>query len=460
MNLTSSSTSSHILRIIIAVFAILYLLNCFLKIPALNYIGSILLLYIMSQSVLRLPKVNRRVVSGLIVLGALLLIWSDASLLSWISAIMKNANLVTLFICVPMMSMPFFYEDYQGELKAVAQTRMQNLLSFCVLVFVSTHVLGVLISIGAAVIIYELLLPNARLYQAEDIFLMTLTRSYCSAGFWSPAWASVLVVTSQMNIEWLSLIPIGLAGTLIYFLLDMVSIALKIKKDPSRYPRLKPEEGVQVHWKKVYTMLILAGLLIAMIILASVVTPWDLMIIIPLVSISFPILCAVFQKHLPSYREGMGRYYRHSLLKVQNEVTLFAAAGFLGKALELSGVGQKLPGLIPDWLSLYPALLIAFIMGLMIIPSLIGVHPVVTGTALVSAIVPAAIGLGTMTFALTIIVGWLLTIVLSPFSATSLITSGLTGKTSWSISLGMNGRFGLICVVLFSLLISLVGPLL
>lgn len=460
MNISNTSFSSQVLRIVIISFAFLYLCNYFLQLPALHYIGSALLLYIISQSIFRLPKVNRRVVSGLFIVGAGLLLWSGAEPLLWIKALMKNANLVTLFICVPMMSMPFFYEDYQGELKVVAQTRMQNLLSFCLLVFVSTHILGVLISVGAAVIIYELMLPNARLYKAEDTFLATLIRSYCSSGFWSPAWASILVVTSQLNIEWLRLIPIGLAATLIYLSLDMATIAYKIKKEPGRYPRLKAEEGTRVHWKKIYTMLLLAGLLIAMIIIASIVTPWDLMVIIPMVSIVFPILCAVFQKHLPAYREGMVKYYKHSLFKVQSEVALFTAAGFLGKALELSGIGQMLPGLIPDWLSRYPALLIAVIMFMMIIPSLVGVHAVVTGTALVSAIVPASIGLGNMTFALAVITGWMLTILLSPFSATSLITSGLTGKTSWSISLGINGKFGLLCIVLFSLIISFVGPML
>jgi hypothetical protein len=183
------------------------------------------------------------------------------------------------------------------------------------------------------------------------------------------------------------------------------------------------------------------------------------MIIIPIVSIIFPILCALLQKHTPEYKTGMKKYYDKSLLKVQSEVTLFTAAGFLGKALELSGVGELLPNLLPHWMYQYPALLMMALMLIIIVPSLIGVHPVVTGTALVTAIVPAAIGMSSMTFALTILTGWLLGILLSPFSATSLITSGFTGKTSWSIALGLNGKFGFACVVIFSLIISIIGPL-
>lgn len=459
MNTSTSSLRNHILRIVVTLFAILYLFNYFLELTFLNYLGSALLFFIMSQAIFRLPKVNRRVVLGLFIVGAALLLWSGIEPAGWLKALTKNANLVTLFICVPMMSMPFFYEDYQSELKTVAQTRMQSLVPFLVLVSLSTHVLGVLISVGAVAIIYELMLPNAKLYQAEDTFLATLIRSYCSSGFWSPAWASIIVVTSQLDINWLSLIPIGLALTIVYNALNIAIITFEIKRKPTKYPRLEAEPGAEVNWKKIYTMLFLAAVLIAMIVIASIVTPWSLMIIIPIVSIIFPILCALLQKHTPEYKTGMKKYYDKSLLKVQSEVTLFTAAGFLGKALELSGVGELLPNLLPHWMYQYPALLMMALMLIIIVPSLIGVHPVVTGTALVTAIVPAAIGMSSMTFALTILTGWLLGILLSPFSATSLITSGFTGKTSWSIALGLNGKFGFACVVIFSLIISIIGPL-
>lgn len=456
----TNSIRSHLLRVIIIAFAVLYLCNYFLKLPALSYMASILLLYIISQVVFQLPKINRRVVLTLFCAGAALLFWAGIKPALWLTALMKNASLVTLFICVPMMSLPFFYEDYQGQLKIVAQTRMQTLLPFCLLLTLCTHIMGVLISIGAITVMYELMAPNAKLYNSEDTFLSTLLRSYCSAGFWSPAWASVLVLTAQTDVSWVSLIPVGIIFTIIYNSINLAGIAYKIRRHPENYQRLQPEEGVNVNWQKIRTMMALAAILISSIIIASLLTPWSLLIIIPLVSMIFPGFCGIFQKHLPEYKNGMKKYYSESLFKVQNVVALFTAAGFLGKALELSGVGDLLPGLLPYWLSSYSALLSATIIIIMIIPSMIGVHPVITGTALVSAIVPASIGMDVTTFALTIMTGWVLTTLMSPFSAVSLITSGLSGRSSWSLALGINGRFGLFCLVIFSIIISLVGPIL
>ena len=97
---------------------------------------------------------------------------------------------------------------------------------------------------------------------------------------------------------------------------------------------------------------------------------------------------------------------------------------------------------------------------IMILPAMLGIHPVVTGTALVASIIPEAFGLTEMTFVLIIITGWLLSTMCSPFTATSTLVSGCSGKPPWDIGLGLNGVFGAAAMVVFSVIIVLVGPLL
>ena len=450
----------HLFRFIVILFAVLYLINSFVGSTTLTYIGAVLLLLILGRSFPKLKKVNLRVYSLLFIAGAILLFWSKAPLSTWAFALMKNANLVCLFTCAPMISLPFFYEDYQSELKVVAQTKMRSLLGFCLLVGVCSHLLGVLISVAALAIIYELLEPQAKLYDADDIFISSLTRGYSSSGFWSPAWASMVLINSATSISWLRLIPIGIAFSVIFILMDLGTVKWKMRKNPERYPLLTPDPDKQVHWSKVYTMLALAVLMISMIVIMNVITDWDLMVIIPFVALTFPIISAVFQKHGAEYKQGMKKYYAKSLTKVQVEIGLYASAGFLGKALQVSGIGEKLPELIPDWLVNFPIGMSICIMLIMILPAMLGIHPVVTGTALVASIIPEAFGLTEMTFVLIIITGWLLSTMCSPFTATSTLVSGCSGKPPWDIGLGLNGVFGAAAMVVFSVIIVLVGPLL
>jgi hypothetical protein len=445
--------------IAVILFACLRLANYFIGGVLLSHLSAAVLLFIIVRAMPKLEKTSRLVVSGLFLFGILLLISAGASPSLWVTAFLKNADIATMLICVPMMSLPFFYEDYQSELRTVAQTKMQSMLGFCLLTSVCTHLLGVLISVGAIAIIYELLSPHAKLYQSEDTFLATLLRSYASSGFWSPAWASMVLINSQFQVSWLSLIPVGLAFSLVFMGLDLGFIAYKIKRHPEQYPRLQAAEGAAVDWRKIRTMLCLAFALIGSIILGNLVTPWDLLIIISIVAILFPLAAGLLQGHMPAYKKGMANFYDKSLVKVQSQCALFTAAGFLGKALDAAGIGEVLPRFLPSYLTAYPVLMIAAIMLLLILPAMVGIHPVATGTALLSAVTPAALGLDLMSFTLTILTGWLLAIFCSPLTSSSLILSGCCGRPSWSF-LPLNKVFGPTALVLFSILIALVGPLL
>lgn len=96
-----------------------------------------------------------------------------------------------------------------------------------------------------------------------------------------------------------------------------------------------------------------------------------------------------------------------------------------------------LPKLLPRFLVDYPALMIGAIMLLLILPSLIGVHrghwhrAGFGGDAGFFGPQPDDLQPGILT-------GWLIAIMVSPFSANNLMLAGFTGRPSWSISLGLN----------------------
>ena len=125
---------------------------------------------------------DRRVSLALMAMGVCLMFWKGMPFDAWLRCIDKNGNLATLFILVPMMFLPFDYGDYQRELKHVAQAHMQSLLPFCMLTFLVAHIFGVIISIGAVTLVYELFKNNAKLYNAEDTFMRSFLREYCTSG--------------------------------------------------------------------------------------------------------------------------------------------------------------------------------------------------------------------------------------------------------------------------------------
>jgi len=119
----------------------------------------------------------------------------------------------------------------------------------------------------------------------------------------------------------------------------------------------------------------------------------------------------------------------------------------------MSGIGGQIPRLIPAWLSQYPLATALAICILMMLFSLTGIHPVVTGSSLLGTIDPAALHLSPLVFGLIILFAWAECILISPFSATNLIVSGLTGEPCWRVSLGNNALYGLALLVTIPLLI-------
>lgn len=454
-----SRAINAIYRPVLLIFAITCILNYFLKIPVFEYVSAAIILLVVIRTIPMLDKPLKILVSCILLTGSLLLILSNADHRVWITSIIRNANLIAMLICVPMIALPFYYRDYQEELKSLAQTRMQSILGFCLLVSLFTHLLGVLLSVSALAIVYELFKPQAKLYKSEDTFITTVMRSHSSAGFWSPAFASMVLITSVLSVQWVSLIPIGLLFAVLLISMDLGSIAWKMKRKPEDYSRLNAQDGVSPNWKMISTMLILSFILIGTLVIASLITPWELFIVIPLVAVIFPLLVGVVQNHIPEYKKGMSDYYNSSLPKLQSQFAVFAAAGFFGKTLDAAGIGEMIPQLLPTWLISYPAFMIAAIMLLLILPALIGVHPAATGTALLAAVAPEVIGLDVMSYSLTILTGFLLATFLSPLTVMSLIISGCSGRPAWSL-LRLNYKFGIAALIIFSLLISVTGPLL
>ncbi|HCP15165.1 MAG TPA: hypothetical protein DIT32_05265 [Peptococcaceae bacterium] len=459
-NFVQANRLKTYLQILVILFAVLRLGNYFIQLLPLQILSCAIMLLVIVYSLPKMDALTRRVILAMFLIGGVLLVISGASPVQWLIALLKNANLATLLICAPMLSAPFFYEDYQSDLKALAQVKMQNLLSFCVLTMVSAHLLGVLVGVGAVIIIYELLNPFQKLYDAETPFLKALSRGYNSSGFWSPAWASVIVYSAYPDVKWTTIVPIAIVFTILFNGISIAGLYLETRQHPDRYKTLLPDRETKIRWNKIVTMLVLAAAMIGTILLLDKTTGWDLMLIVPAAALVFPLLSATVQNHWQGYKKGMVKFYNTSLIKVQSQVALYAAAGFLGKAMELSGVGAMIPKLLPQWLIDYPAMMVGALILLMILPSLAGIHPAATGTAMVAALVPASLGLDNYTFCMAIIFGWLITILASPFSATSLILAGNTGKSNWSVSVAMNWKFCLVTLIVFSGLISLVGPML
>ena len=447
------------LSVLMIVFVLLRLINYFYIVTAFQVLSAGILIAVLIYVAPRVKTPTKLVLAMVFLAGASLMIYSGAGMREWLRAFLQNGNLAMMLICVPMISMPFYYKDYQAELKKLVQARMRNVMSFLGLVSVCSHVLSALISVGAMPIIYPLLKPFAAMYNADRFFLKTVSRGYFSSGFWSPAWATVIIYSVYTDVKWIKVIPVAIVFTVLYTAMNLLAVYFETRRNPQRFQIAEPEPGAEPDQKMIRIMMLMAAAMIASIIIFNTSTGWDLMLVVTLVSVSFPLAAALVQRRVSAYRRLSKNYYNVSLPKVREQIAVFVLAGFLGRALDISGAGLAVAGFLPDWLRYSSQAMIIAIIMLMALPALVGVHPTATGTAMVAVLQPAALGLANYTFCLALVMGWIVGLMVAPFSAIALILSGENGQSSFANSVLINWKFALVCTVVFSMLISLIGPL-
>jgi hypothetical protein len=322
-------------------------------------------------------------------------------------------------------------------------------------VWILTHLFGLIILIGAIPFMFNLLEGNAKMYGAEKEFASTLVHAQVSAGFWSPIWSSMIIVTYTLGIAWLDFVPFGLLVTLIFFVFSMLWLYISLKRSGA-HP-IKASSDTTTSGSAMLTIVVLAILPVLVIVVVNYISDISITSAIPIVSLGYPVAVAMVMGKWRRYATGMSDYFNVRILNVKNEVALLTAAGFFGKALELAGIQSAVTYLLPSNLADFPFLGIISIMMVFVITVHFGMHPVVAGSAMVVSLAPQSLGLSQFMFGFVLITGWALGILLSPFSATNMVTGGLVGEPSWNISTKRHGIFGLSMLVLLSGVLALLS---
>lgn len=436
-------------------YVLLFLANQYLQVHILSMISYLLLFLIIVLTLPVLGGANRIVSLGMVIVGSLILALTGHSLPVWLEAFSRNAALAALFITIPMLSIPLSYRDYHGELKNFAQRHVRSPLMFYILTLLLSHLFGLIILVGAIPLVHQLFHENAKLYKAEDEFISALIHGQVFGGFWSPVWSSMIILTAATGIGWITFVPLGLTLTILALGSSILRASMTLRTHGA--VTLEKDETIKTDASVILKVTLLTVVPILLILTLNQFAGLSIIVVIALVSFVFPLLVALVQNRWRAYAEGMRSYLSTRILGVKNEVVLLTAAGFFGMALELANVDSAIRYLIPGSAARFPLIAILSLMLVYVLMSYIGLHPVVAGSAMVASIDPATLGLSPFIFTFTLICGWATGVLLSPFSATNLITGGLSGKQGWSISMRMHGAYGfgiLFAIALFLAMLS------
>lgn len=440
----------------IVAFATLYLINVFIANNLLNTLMTLIIIGLLTIDLPLLKGPSRYISWGLFGIGTVLMLKFNASPMDWQTGLIQNAGIVTLLVTVPLLGFPLLYYDFQQAILKISQRYFNTPLSFYKITTLLTYSLGIILNIASISIVYHLLNDTKEQYP-DYLFSSALTRGIMASGIWSPSFVGVAIVLHYTGLSWITIAPLG-------FLLATVSLLLSIKFEQSHYKNDQKidalaEKGLEISGETEILLkkLIKVGfsLLFAIVLLESL-TDLSVLVVVPIVSIFGPFIIALIWGKLPVFFDSLNNFTNNKLPDMKNEICLFTGAGLFGHSLDIAQIGSYVSNII-NYLNIQQSfLLIVILLAIIILFSLIGVHPLISASTILITLPVTKLPLMPIQYALTVLIGYSIATILSPISGTVLIASGVLKKNPFKIGLYENGQYSVCLIIVYIIVLALI----
>ncbi|MBR7552592.1 hypothetical protein ACFFJI_10180 [Allobacillus sp. GCM10007491] len=435
----------------ILLMGITYLISQFIDSPLLPKLVSIFAFITLVLFIPYLTKVPRILISSLLILTILLSIFGEG-LLTMLWSFDENAGLLAIFIFVPLISIPIKAGRYLDSMDVIFTSYVRSTKQLYNYLAFSTMGVGSVMNLGSIPIIHQLTSTEAFDHHM-DTKLRAMNRGFSMAFMWSPYFISVALVLSYFDISWLELFPYGFALALIGMVIGTIAQG-KNSQPIAVQQEAVDEQTLKNARRKVMQLLTLIITMTGITILLEQFVDLSMITIVPLVAIGFSTVWTLFYLSPKQFAEKLSEYAQDRLPKMGNELSLFIAAGAFGYAIIQAGASDLVIFFLQSTGITHVLVLLPLIALLINVLSFIGIHPIITNTALATTFSSSIIFAGDhLILSLGILSGWMLTIMISPFSATNLMVGNLVGSNSLRVGYKLNFHFGLLIYLVQYLMI-------
>ncbi|WP_028308727.1 hypothetical protein [Desulfitibacter alkalitolerans] len=388
----------------------------------------------------------------------------------WIEGITKNLPLATIFVVVPILSIPLKLGGYLEPIEYYFKKHIRDTGPLFSVISSFIFAFGSITNLGAVRIAHSLLegvkFPSRFLALAYSV-------GFVGCVAWSPYFASVNLVLHYTGLSlgkyFIFGFIYGLSILIIGNLFFRIWSLLKANNLPN-VSDLKEIDGQFIasdnnraddlfhNLKLKKLLLILAGLILTVVVFEYFSTLSSTMYLVSLTAAFYAVLWALCIKRLRQFFQALKNYYK-TVLEVKNELVFFLCVGFFGVIMTHTPFQNSIEGFFGQVSGLSIFFLVEIIILTILVLSIAGIHPGITITTLGLSLNPAVLGISTIAYALSLIAGWLNSMLLSPFVVTNIVVSGLVKESPFLLGFKWNRVLGLIVLIFSGVYITLVNML-
>ncbi|MGF7184678.1 hypothetical protein GGQ84_000762 [Desulfitispora alkaliphila] len=411
--------------------AVLYLVSVLFQASWLEPVISILLVAVLFSSLVAVKGTARVIGFGLFMTGGLIFFIYRADWSLLFQGLERNLYLVTMFIMVPLLSIPIRRGGYLESLKGFFGIYVKRDFQFYLFVKAITFFISVLINVGSVPLMYQISAASEK-SRKKRLLAAALIRGFTASILWAPSYAAVALIIDLTGGSWIQVFPYGfgfglmaiLVGTAIQYYQELKD------KDEKIAGNQQPNEVYAIKWKKLLELIGFSCMMIILVVIISHFTYLSTVTAVATVSLIYPIFwLGLIGRARTFFSEVKESYYNQSLPKLKNEVVLFMGAGFFATAVDSSNFGDVAVQVIYNLAGDSQLLLSTGICMSIILLSAVGVHPIISVTLVGSILEPSTYGVSETFLGVLLLSGWSLGIAVSPSSATVITASSLVGST-------------------------------
>ena len=320
---------------------------------------------------------------------------------------------------------------------------------------VGGHIFGILLNIGGLALLIDMT-RRANTLEAgngeqrivelrERRMTLAVMRGFACIALWSPLGLALnLLLASVSDLAWIDVAPYGFASALGFMALGFAFDRFEFPRPTRPRAIVDDPKGLPALFKLIGHIGALSGLAM----LAEMVTnrPFQAILVnlVPVYATLWLTGIAVSGKKggvfgftLQHLRDnGVARWPNYA-----NEISIFAASGFLGVVLAALAPRQALQAAFAA-ASLPPGVIAAGLACAVVALGFIGLNPMISASILAATLDSISVpGLSHAHAVLALALGWTCVIGTAPLMSSLVMASSLIGRSSSEVGLAWNGRF-------------------
>lgn len=371
-----------------------------------------------------------------------------------VKGLLVNVPLVSLMILIPLLSIPLKVGGYFRSIHFLLKKQLHNAKKLFTFITLFIFVLGPILNLGVLRVVHDML-EDLKIHPI--IIIKGYITGYSPVIVWSPYFAAVAMVLYYLQLPVVDYLPYGLGMALTFFVLGNLLFRYQhsnadfippvSRGERKNASEKKETRGEEVHRKKVRNLFFLVGGLMVSVFAVEMITEWPMIFLVCLLAITFPAVWLTLRKRwkdaVPFFRE----YGEKSLPTFNNEAVLLLSAGWFSNALMNTAAAASIRDVLYGIASSSFFLFVLTIVFVMLLITLIGVHPFVVATVLLMQIRPEEIGVSPELIALIVMISWAVSSVAGPLNPVNLLVSSAAKEPPFNVGLRYNGPYLLLMLL-------------